>query len=98
MKKSTLEKLMPIGSVLTLNSGEQKFMIIGRAQVEVNTEKTFDYSACLYPQGVNDSKDVYMFQQEDIDLIFFVGLQDSDEFRFRDYLEEQLTILNLIVE
>ena len=49
---------------------------------------------CLYPEGMIDSRSVYLFDQEDIGCIYYVGMQDSEEFRFRAKMEEELNRLS----
>ena len=41
-----------------------------------------------------DSRSVYLFDQEDIGCIYYVGMQDSEEFRFRAKMEEELNRLS----
>ena len=47
-----MKSLLPIGSVVLLNGGEKRLMICGRVQTDVATGKTYDYSACFYPDGI----------------------------------------------
>ncbi|WP_235846398.1 DUF4176 domain-containing protein [Merdibacter massiliensis] len=84
-----------MGSVVTLKQGDKKLMICGRVQREVHSKRIYDYCACLYPEGMIDSKSVYLFNQEDIDQIFYIGLQDVEEFRFRHHMEEELKKLQM---
>lgn len=46
-------------------------------------------------EGMIDSRSVYLFDQEDIDRIYHIGLQDQEEFAFRHQMEEELTRLQL---
>jgi len=85
-----MKKLLPIGSVVMLKGGKKRVMIIGRIQRLVNTDKLYDYSACYYPEGVLDPKDLFLFNNEDIDTVYFVGFQDTEEFKFRGYLEDEI--------
>ncbi|MFP7253905.1 DUF4176 domain-containing protein [Terribacillus goriensis] len=85
--------MLPIGSIVYLNEGTSKLMILNRGPIiEINGEqKMFDYSACVYPQGlVADS--VLYFNEENIDEVIFEGFRDSDEERFhllyKQWLEE----------
>ncbi|WP_077306452.1 DUF4176 domain-containing protein [Terribacillus halophilus] len=49
----------------------------------------FDYSACVYPQGlVADS--VLYFNEENIDEVIFEGFKDSDEDRFHSLYKQWL--------
>ena len=84
-----MPELLPLGSVVTLVEGDKKIMIVGRLQKHVETGKIFDYAAVLWPEGMIDSKQLYLFNQEDIQRLYFVGLQDVEEFNFRFELENQ---------
>ena len=96
MKKEALKNILPRGSVITLKKGRKKLMIIGRIQEERASGILYDYAAVLYPEGMLDASELYMFQGEDIDRIYHVGLQEEEEFAFRSYMEQKLQELNLI--
>lgn len=85
-----MKKLLPLGSVVLLNGGKKRVMICGRMQTRVQDGMMFDYSACLYPEGIVDPKKLYLFNNEDIDMVYFVGMQDTEEFEFRARIEEEL--------
>ena len=79
MKKS----LLPIGSVVLLKGGQKRLMICGRIQTDVATGITYDYSACYYPDGILNSKELFMFNNDNIQRLFFIGFQDGEELAFR---------------
>lgn len=79
---------LPIGSIVLLKGGTKKVMICGRIQEHIEQHKIYDYCACLYPEGILDPEQMYLFQDEDIDKVFFIGMQDEEEFAFRELLEE----------
>lgn len=84
-----MDNVLPIGSVVRLRNGEQKIMIICRLPL-FNNEGTigyFDYSACLYPTGQTDQQ-VFFFNKEDIEEVFFEGYRDEDEEKFCQLYEE----------
>jgi len=85
-----MKKLLPLGSVVLLNGGKKRVMICGRMQTRVQDGMMFDYSACLYPEGIVDPKKMYLFNNEDIDMVYYVGMQDTEEFEFRARIEEEL--------
>ncbi|MFP7170723.1 DUF4176 domain-containing protein [Terribacillus halophilus] len=83
--------MLPIGSIVYLNEGKSKLMILNRGPIiELDGEqKMFDYSACVYPQGlVVDS--VLYFNEENIDEVIFEGFKDSDEDRFHSLYKQWL--------
>lgn len=96
MKKEALKNILPLGSVITLKQGRKKLMIIGRIQEERSSGILYDYSAVLYPEGMLDASELYMFQGEDIDRIYHVGLQEEEEFAFRGFMEQKLQEMNLL--
>ena len=78
---------LPIGSVVLLKGATKRIMICGRLQENTKDHKYYDYCACLYPEGVLDPDELYLFQEEDIDKVFFIGMQDAEEFAFRELLD-----------
>ena len=94
-------KLLPIGSVIQLNEGDVKLMILNRTPL-YNKEGTigyFDYSAVLYPIGQTDQQ-VFFFNQEDIKEVFHEGYIDEEEKNFKQNMRRKLRkflIQNLIL-
>lgn len=84
-----MNDFMPIGSVITLKNGNKRIMICGRLQEREEDHKIFDYCACLYPEGLLSPDEVFLFNNEDIDQVFFVGFQDGEEFAFREFLQQE---------
>lgn len=77
------DNLLPIGSVVLLKGEQKRVMICGRIQAKSGDETIYDYSACLYPEGLLNSSEIIFFNQESIDTIFFIGFQDREEILFR---------------
>ena len=85
-----LEKYLPIGSVVLLKEGTKRLMIYGRKQKDMEREEVWDYIACLFPEGNLDSSHTYLFNHEQIERVFFLGLQDEEELEFAEkYLREE---------
>ncbi len=84
-----MKNLLPIGSVVRLKGGEKRVMIYGRVQKEIGTGKIWDYIGCYYPEGNIDSDKNFLFNQESIEVIYFIGFQDTEEFEFQKVLREQ---------
>lgn len=89
-RRKGLKELLPIGTVVTLHQGTKKLMIIGRIQREKTTGKIYDYAACLWPEGSIDTQHFYLFNTEDVHILYHIGLQSVEEFRFRSILDEQI--------
>ena len=84
-----MKEYLPIGSVVTLQNTKKRIMIVGRLQNLIHQDEVYDYAAVLYPEGLIDSEHFYLFNQEDIDCLFYIGLQDNEEFNFRYTLLEK---------
>ncbi len=89
-----MKSLLPIGSVVLLKGGEKRLMICGRIQTDVATGVTYDYSACYYPEGMINSKELFMFNNDNIQKLFFIGFQDGEELAFKQFLNEELSSKN----
>ncbi len=81
-----MKKYLPLGSVVLLKGAEKKLIIIGRCQVCEN--KVYDYSGCLFPEGYLGKEQMYVFNNEDIELVYYMGMQNEEEFAFRKALAE----------
>lgn len=87
-----MKDLLPIGSVVLLKNAKKKLMVCGRIQVDLDAgeEKVYHYSGCLYPEGLLDPNQLYLFNNEDIERVFYIGMQDEEEFRFRNYIIQKV--------
>ena len=85
------EKFLPIGTVVMLKGGSKRVMIIGFCSIADNDrQKVYDYSGCLYPEGIISSNQTLLFNHEQIEKIFYVGLEDEEEKKFKNKLDEIL--------
>ena len=81
--------LLPLGTVVLLKNGKKKVMITGYYCMGQESEgKVFDYSGCMYPEGVINSEKTLMFNHENIDKVFYVGYTDSESEEFSEHLKE----------
>ena len=85
-------KLLPLGSIVILEEGNQKLSIIGRGQLfdDDGTVGYFEYSSVLYPQGLLDVEEIYFFNHEDIEEVLFEGYRDEDEDEFLEVYAEEV--------
>ena len=72
-----MKEFLPIGTVVRLYNGTKEIMIYGRMQKAMTTGLTYDYVACLYPEGHIDNKHTFLFNETDIERIIFVGYQSE---------------------
>lgn len=82
-----MKKYLPIGSVVLLKESQKRIMIVGVRQKQVGTDKVWDYSACLYPEGILDPDKLFLFDSEQIERLYFVGFQDGEGLEFLKRLD-----------
>lgn len=82
--------LLPIGTVVKLTGNEKRVMIIGilQTQKEDDKEILWDYSACLYPEGYLSQDKIILFNDGDIEKIYNLGYQDTEQFVFKEKADE----------
>lgn len=102
--KKIPEKFLPIGTVVMLKGGTKRVMISGFCAFENNEEsdnkeerKIWDYSGCLYPEGFIVSNQTCLFDHEQIEEIYHLGLsadEDNEEKEFKEALEKIISETN----
>lgn len=95
MNEQIQEKYLPIGTVVMLKGGEKRVMITGFCIVtEEDKNKMYDYLGCIYPEGALDPKQGLMFNHDQIDKIYHMGLIDAEEQEFKKKLKELIGNIN----
>ena len=80
----------PIGTIVSLKDGIKKIMITGYFPVMVDNDRTiFDYSGCMYPEGFMSSDKILMFNHNQIEKVYHMGLCDQECIEFH----KQINIL-----
>ena len=83
MSKSN--ELLPLGSIVYLEEGTRKLVIVGRGVIfedeESDGQVFADYMGVLYPIGLQTESTIF-FQHENIDKVVFEGYSDEEEDRF----------------
>lgn len=89
--KDKFSKFLPVGSVVLLEGGTKRLMITGFliSPLEDKT-KVYDYSGCLYPEGIIKTDQVALFNHNQIREVVFTGFSDEEEKNFKSHLEELL--------
>ena len=81
--------LLPIGSVVSLNKGNKKLMVIGVKQMEsANPERIYDYLGVVYPEGFVGENAVFLFDHKDILDIIYTGYKNSEYENFNVLLSK----------
>lgn len=89
-------KFLPIGTVVLLKGAKKRLMITGFCSFdEAKKDKAYDYTGCLYPEGIISSKQMALFNHDQIDKIYHLGYQDEEEKSFKQAL---VTELNKIIQ
>ena len=78
-----------------LKGGTKRVMITGFCAIAENDKnKMWDYSGCMFPEGFLTSKQTCLFDHEQIEHIYHLGLDDEEEKKFKETLNK----LNLVLE
>lgn len=89
------EKYLPIGTVVLLKDATKKLMITGFCvSAQAKKEEIYDYSGCLYPEGIISSNETALFNHNQIDKIYHFGFRDEEEKNFKKKLEEAIKGIN----
>ena len=90
------EKFLPIGTVVMLKGGTKRLMVTGYCMLDKkNRNKMYDYSGCLYPEGMVSSDQTALFDHSQIEQVYFVGLEDDEEKSFMEKLKAALANQNI---
>ena len=93
---NNLGKFLPIGTVVLLRGAEKILMITGFCSFdEAKKDKAYDYTGCLYPEGIISSKQMALFNHNQIEKVFFLGYSDLEEKKFKQNL---ITGVNKLIQ
>ena len=81
-----MKKYLPLGSVVLLKGAEKRLMIAGRLQRKEGEEQIYDYCGYIFPEGMLSPKEMYLFNNEDIEEVHFIAAQDMDEMKMQQFL------------
>ena len=90
------EKYLPVGTVVMLKGGKKRTMITGFCSISGDDKsKIYDYSGCLYPEGFISSNQTLLFNHDQIDKVYHIGLIDEEEKEFKQKLNEMIKQINV---
>lgn len=72
-----MKDLLPIGSVVLLKEAKKSLMIIGTTQIDDSGVK-YDYISCVFPEGYINSELFFLFNNEDIEDVKFIGYVNAE--------------------
>ena len=70
-------------------------MICGRIQTRQGEDTIYDYCGCYYPEGIEPGN-MFFFNRDAIDTLFFVGFQDAEELQLRENVFANLGELQVV--
>ena len=85
------EKFLPIGTVCLLKGAKKKVMVTGFLTMPQNNQnEVYDYSGCMYPEGILSSEQTLVFNHSQIEKVEFVGYVNEEEKEFKTKLNEMI--------
>lgn len=86
------KEFLPVGSVVLLKGGTKRVMITGFCSVDNNNKDVlYDYTGCLYPEGIINSNEICLFNEEQIERVDFRGFSDQEEIDFKQNLSQAVS-------
>lgn len=82
---------LPIGTVVMLKNGTKRVMITGfYCEAGENKGKLYDYCGLLYPEGYIKPNELLLFDHNQIEKIYYLGLNDQENKELQKKLDELL--------
>ncbi|OUO91554.1 hypothetical protein B5F40_03740 [Gordonibacter sp. An230] len=80
---------LPMGSVVRLEGAEVPVMVVGRMQRERGGSRVWEYAACPYPCGFEDSSQAVLFDGGSVEHVLFLGYRTDAELAWCERLDEE---------
>ena len=81
------KEYLPIGSVVLLKNAKKRVMVTGfYVKEEEKSDKVYDYVGVMYPEGVIQSDKNLVFNNDQIEKVYFSGFSDIEEQEFKQKL------------
>ena len=85
------DKVLPIGTVVLLENAKKRVMILGYQRTAASDETViYDYCGCMYPEGYVSPERTLLFNHENIDRIYAMGLQNDEYKQFQGQLQQAI--------
>ena len=94
------EKFLPLGTVVMLKGASKRLMITGFCTMAAEEEEgvMYDYAGCMYPEGFISSDQTALFNHDQIEKVYHLGLVDQEEKDFKIKLNQLLYANNVVAE
>lgn len=90
------KKFLPIGTVVLLKNGTKKIMITGYLPTAKDKPgNVYDYSACIFPEGVISSDQTVVFNHNQINDIISEGYSNEETTKFLEAMNELIQRANI---
>jgi hypothetical protein len=84
-------KFLPIGTIILLKDAKKRLMITGFCMTPKEDQSVmYDYCGCVYPEGIVDHEQTILFNHDQIDKIYHMGLSDQEDIEFKNKLNDVL--------
>lgn len=89
---NNVEKFLPLGTVVMLKGASKRLMITGFCTMAAEDANSvmYDYVGCIYPEGMISSDQNALFNHDQIEKIYYIGLVDQEEKEFKIKLNQLL--------
>ena len=84
-----MNTLLTLGSVVRLKDAKKSLMIIGN-KIKNKDNEIFDYIGVMHPEGYVDNDTFFLFNQDDVEEIKYIGFLNADVQVFREKYKEEL--------
>ncbi len=89
------QKFLPIGTVVMLKGGSKRVMITGFCSMAAEDQNVmYDYAGCMYPEGFLSSDQTALFNHDQIERVYHLGLVDEEEQKFKTNLNSLVAQMN----
>ena len=83
-----MAEYLPVGSVVLLEGGKKKTIIMGILQMDAETpERVYDYLGVPYPEGYLGQGASYLFDHSDIAQLVYCGYNDAERQGFMQSID-----------
>ena len=83
-----MAEYLPVGSVVLLEGGKKKTIIMGILQMDAETpERVYDYLGVPYPEGYLGHGSSYLFDHSDIAQLVYCGYNDAERQGFMQSID-----------
>ena len=83
-----MAEYLPVGSVVLLEGGKKKTIIMGILQMDAeNPERVYDYLGVPYPEGYLGQGSSYLFDHSDIAQLVYCGYNDAERQGFMQSID-----------